>query len=305
MLAARYLGGIPLAENQTLTDALARAKIGILPQFNVGIIRGEGKAASQWFAGREFQVDGLTVQLAWFGDWARKGADSFWKSADDSTLTKEAKARIKSEMEAQANEFAEAKRKRHEEKAREAGEMWEKSATQGDHPYIARKKLSSLHGCRIHFIDKHPVILVPMRDVDGKLWNVTRIFTKKFEGTNSDKFVLSGGRKSGLFHLLGEIRDKSTIYFTEGFATGASVYQALGNQPVVICFDAGNLLPVAEAIRAKYPDAAFVFAADNDLGKKDENGVPINTGKEAALKAASVTRGTVVLPRFKDKDLLS
>jgi phage/plasmid primase-like uncharacterized protein/energy-coupling factor transporter ATP-binding protein EcfA2 len=289
-----------LAENQSLQDALARSKVGILPQFNAGILR--DKAA--WFVGREFTVDGLLVQLAWYGDWREEG-QHFWRSHADKLLNSEQKKVVNKEIEAQLIEQAAAREEEWAIIALEAEELWKKGSEQGDHPYLGRKKLLGLLGARVWLQERgHPVLLVPMRDVDGKLWNLTRIYTKKFEGTGSDKFVLKGGRKQGVFHVLGEIRDESTIYLCEGFATAASVHEATGRSPTIVCFDAGNLLPVAEALRARYPGAKFIFAADNDQRSKDRQGRLYNPGKEKSLKAASTTRGAVVLPRFTDKQLL-
>ena len=38
----------------------------------------------------------------------------------------------------------------------------------------------------------------------------------------------------------------------EGYATAASLHEATG-LPVIVAFDAGNLLPVAQAIHKRYP----------------------------------------------------
>ncbi|AZO39622.1 toprim domain-containing protein [Mesorhizobium sp. M2A.F.Ca.ET.037.01.1.1] len=48
-----------------------------------------------------------------------------------------------------------------------------------------------------------------------------------------------------------------------GYSTAARVHQATGYLTIT-AFDAGNLGPVSKAIRAKYPKARILFAADND-----------------------------------------
>jgi putative DNA primase/helicase len=62
---------------------------------------------------------------------------------------------------------------------------------------------------------------------------------------------------------------------------------------VAIAFDAGNLRPVAEALRCKYPDARLVIAADNDHGTSG------NPGLSKAREAAVAVGGSVVAPEFE------
>ncbi|OQW94719.1 MAG: hypothetical protein BWK79_04935 [Beggiatoa sp. IS2] len=54
-----------------------------------------------------------------------------------------------------------------------------------------------------------------------------------------------------------------TIFITEGYVTGTSVCEATGC-PVAVAFNAGNLLPVAKKVRAEYPMAKIIIAADRD-----------------------------------------
>jgi phage/plasmid primase-like uncharacterized protein/phage/plasmid-associated DNA primase len=281
-----------------LVDKLKFHKISIEPHFNQGMMR----AKSQWLIAREFEVAGLKIQVVHFGDW--KGDRGTWCSHDIKKLPKEARAAVEKAEEEHLAAYEADKLERHEQVAKEAEEMWACSTDRGTHPYLERKKLAGLHGTRVYVQEQgHPVLLVPMRDVAGRLWNVTRIYSKKFEGTNADKFILKGGRKAGLFHTLGEIRDASTVFITEGFATGCSVHEATGRAPTIIAFDAGNLAAVASELRGKYPGARFVFAADNDQWTKLPSGQPTNPGKEKALAAASLVGGTCVLPRFTDQQL--
>jgi putative DNA primase/helicase len=60
----------------------------------------------------------------------------------------------------------------------------------------------------------------------------------------------------------------------------------------VAAIDAGNLLPVAEVMRRKYPQAQIIIAADNDHHQNGE----ANTGREAAEKAALSVAGWVSMP---------
>lgn len=136
-------------------------------------------------------------------------------------------------------------------------------------------------------------LLIPARDVNGKVWTLQTI------APNGEKRFLSGGKKQGNFHLIGnEIEGNGfnqLIVLVEGYATGATAYDALNKQyPVAVCFDSGNLEPVALALREKYPRLKILIAGDNDAFKEN------NTGKEKAQKTcyALIGGAAYVLPDF-------
>ena len=59
---------------------------------------------------------------------------------------------------------------------------------------------------------------------------------------------------------------------------------------------AGNLEPVARAVRKQYPNAQITIAADNDQW------TPKNTGKRAGQRAALAIRAALILPDFTGLD---
>lgn len=63
---------------------------------------------------------------------------------------------------------------------------------------------------------------------------------------------------------------------------------------MVAAFDAGNLEPVAVALREKYPDAQIAILADND------HQLPTNVGVEKATAAAKAVKGQVFVPAFSE-----
>ena len=101
------------------------------------------------------------------------------------------------------------------------------------------------------------------------------------------------GRKKGCFHTIGQI--DGVVYVAEGYATAASVHMAT-DVPVVVAFDAGNLEPVIEALKSKYPALKITIAADDDRWKPEIG----NTGRIKANAAARRFGCTVALPWFKD-----
>lgn len=182
-----------------------------------------------------------------------------------------------------------AKRKREEELAPILEAEFKDFSDRGSTPYMKRKLILKLYGARIKPNPKgDPILVVPLRDVEGKFWNYQRIFSTKFkqaDGKEVDKFTAEGGRSKGTFHLLGEICPESTVYLAEGFATAVSVFKALGeNAPVVVSLYAANLPEVAGDMLATYPGVKLVVCADNDQWKVGKG----NAGREWALRTQAL-----------------
>lgn len=135
----------------------------------------------------------------------------------------------------------------------------------------------------IHFLMfKKGTIAVPLRDADGKLWSIQAI------NSTGTKLFPKYGRKKGLFHIIGYLKDAKSVAAAEGYATAASIHMAT-EWPVFVCFDNGNMVNVAPVIKEKAPTAKILFCAD-----KDDNG----SGEKFATQAAELIGGDVVLPDF-------
>ena len=65
---------------------------------------------------------------------------------------------------------------------------------------------------------------------------------------------------------------------------------------MVVAIDAGNLKPVAEAIRESHPHLQMVIMADNDHHRE------VNVGVEKATEAAMAVDGVVVVPRLTEAE---
>ena len=76
----------------------------------------------------------------------------------------------------------------------EAKTIWNAASETGHSGYLARKGVKP-YGVRI---TSDGVLLVPMRDFTGKLWNVQRIAAEPPLSGGPDKLFQRGGRKSGL-----------------------------------------------------------------------------------------------------------
>lgn len=140
-------------------------------------------------------------------------------------------------------------------------------------------------------------LLVPIRDAKKQIYSLQAIFPNDKNALGRDKDYLSGGEKRGLFYSIGkplERDGKAVILIGEGFATCASLHECTGHA-VIVAFDAPNLLPVAKVIRARFPDAIIVMAADNDQWTVR----PVdNPGVTRAREAAAEIGGLVAIPQF-------
>ncbi|ADP71270.1 hypothetical protein Rvan_2042 [Rhodomicrobium vannielii ATCC 17100] len=172
------------------------------------------------------------------------------------------------------------------------------------HPYLAKKKLPAFPGARVLTKDVRYVIdpeigeqtvsagtlIVPMfhtTEGNATLVSVQRIFA------NGDKRFLKGTPKKGAFHPVGlHTAPDAPIYIAEGYATAARIHEATGERAVA-AFDAGNMTPVAIALKAKYPEARFIIMADNDRFTKG------NPGVRHAREAADAIGAPLVIPQFE------
>ena len=181
------------------------------------------------------------------------------------------------------------KKRQHEQAARLAAKIWGKAQPASEnHPYLVNKGVKVLEGIR----QQGDELLVPLQDMDGKLYNIQRILP------NGDKFFLKGSRKQGLFFVLGKL-DSQIVCFAEGFATAATIFEAT-EYTTVVCFDAGNMIEVAQIFHAKYPDKKKIFCADNDfLDNQGQLRPPEkNIGVVKATHAAQLVGGLLVVPEF-------
>lgn len=139
---------------------------------------------------------------------------------------------------------------------------------------------------------KKDSILVPMVGPDGLLRNLQIIFTD-----GKKKRFLTNGPKTGLYHVIGQITADSPIIFCEGYATGASVHMATG-YPVVICFDANNIPPVAQHFEGV--SNLKLIAGDNDW-KTALDPKKKNIGLVKAQEGAVVCGGSWCVAEFSEE----
>ena len=237
----------------------------------------------------------------------KTGFESNWKAQQRSTiLTSADRERLEAEAAQRQEARAQERLKLQEQTADLVAACWLQAEPTGTHPYLDLKGVKA-YGLRInntgslafgnptpdepaqHWSGKGE-LLIPVMDADGHFWGAQSI------DDHGRKSFPRGCKMQGGHHVIGSPQHWDQIIITEGYATAATLHEAL-NMPVVIAFNSGNLPTVAEAIQEKYPNKLLLIAGDNDHSKSPEKNVGVLKAQEAAQKVG----GYVLLPKFEKR----
>lgn len=220
-------------------------------------------------------ADGLPAGA--FGCWKR-GVHEKWCIKSGSSLSDAERTEIRRRVE-DASRIRQAEEQAQRERtAWRAKRLWDRARPADPrHPYLAAKRVPA-HGLR----QRGNQLVVPVT-IEGDVVGL------QFITPDGKKVFLRGTPKRGRYHPLG--RPDGRLIVAEGYATAASLHEATGIA-VAVAFDAYNLLPVAEALRARFPAAEIVIAGDND---RETEG---NPGARRAAAAAKAVGGRVAVPEF-------
>lgn len=259
------------------------------------------KSKNGWYIGWTKYLNGKDYICCAMGDWTQSEEPLLvYKSwEDDSKLTsidREALQKYQAEMQQQA---AVEKLNKQQTAAHQANAEWQKLTDTGTSLYLEEKGVKP-YGIRFGKDNSGNYIAIPVRNFDGEIKSLQRIYDVKPSWLDDRKFFLSGGEKKGCFHLIGyeKALAELPICFLEGYATGASIHQST-EFAVVVCFDAYNIELVVKAWREKMPSHPFVICADNDQWKEK------NTGVEKATAVAKKYGCLVTIPDFSGLDTTS
>lgn len=215
-----------------------------------------------------------------FGSW-RTGETRTWRAESERTPTPAELAEQRRQLEAMRRQRADEEARMHEAARVKATCLWQLARpADAEHPYLTRKSVKAW-GVR----QLRDSLVIPARDCSGQ------IHTLQFIGPDGSKRFLSGGRIRAYYCAIG--RPADTLLLAEGYATAATLYEVTG-YATACAFNAGNLKPVALALRDKFPDLRIIVCADNDTM------TPGNPGLAYALKAARAVRGWLAFPTFKE-----
>jgi twinkle protein len=227
------------------------------------------------------------------GDW-RSGEQQIWQAEKVKDYTPEQKVNWQRAIETARKEAEEKRRVEHDEAAKRAAEIWATcQPAPADHPYLVKKKIKP-HGARIYRGDLSVggmacdgALVIPARRSDGVMRSL------QFIDASGEKRYLPRGEIAGSYFAIGKLG--GTLCMAEGFATAATVSEAT-NHCVAVAFDAGNLEPVAAALRSKYPKLRMIVCADNDYGVKA--GKVENPGLHYARLAAEKISARLAVPEL-------
>lgn len=203
--------------------------------------------------------------------WASKDRKEF--TAYDNKVIKKRKLEIEKQFEADQAKAA-----------LKANQLWDRLENAGEHSYALKK------GIRLSGVRKmHNALVIP-------LYADNYIVSLQFISPEGEKRYLTNGQKRGAYYWVGpEGKPEDPIYIAEGYATACSIYEAIDKQ-VVVAFDSGNLLPVAEAMRSSMPEKKIIIAADNDQWTIG------NPGMSKAQEAADKIGAKVIWAPFNPED---
>ena len=252
-------------------------------------------------------------------------AASVWKSASETgplkigTLFHEAKANgwrdegsyqkpTPEELENRRQAAVDRENREKSEIARERADTAKKAAAilkaateaKADHPYLSRKRVSSVAtlreidaGAAAAILGYAPksgdelltgrLLVIPVKQGDG-------ISTLELIDGDKRKAALAGrGSKVGGYWATERLPDGDgaglTLLIGEGVATGLSASEATGH-PAIAALSSGNLPAVAKAMRERYPAAVIVILADLVKATGEPDSHAIEAARSVGCKLA-------------------
>ncbi|WP_434152236.1 zincin-like metallopeptidase domain-containing protein (plasmid) [Methylocaldum gracile subsp. desertum] len=132
-------------------------------------------------------------------------------------------------------------------------------------------------------------VVVPLRDIDGKIWSMQTIEP----GEEGKKHLTKNARKEGTMHVIGDLEPGKDILVAEGYATAASLHMATG-KTVIMAVDSGNLDAVVGQVKERYPTSPIYIMGDDDRFNPTKN-----AGAKKAMEAAGKHQVGWALPKFQ------
>lgn len=214
-----------------------------------------------------------------FGCW-RQGISETWQAREThSPEEKRAFAKHVQQARVEAQRLEEHQRTMCREKS---AELWDRGRdADAKHAYLLAKGVKP-HGLK----QLRDTLMVPVRDTAGTLHGI------QFIQPDGGKRFKTGTAVAGCYHAIGG-KPNGKIIVCEGYATGSTIHEVTDGA-VAIAFNAGNLKPVAEALRTKYPDVEIVVCADDDRLTEG------NPGLARATEAAQAVGGKLAVPALPD-----
>lgn len=225
---------------------------------------GREKRGWYWLSGKE--IRGESYITGAFGIY--RGADNgkqtikIRRAGAAVFLSAEERAAIKARHDANMKRMKVLRKAEADRAARAAEHAWRKYVPTGESEYLQRKGVQP-HGLRFS-PSGNGTLAVPMLRA-GRVVGL-QIVRGRDRGRKLEKeYWPKGMDKVGAYHLLGAILPGGVCLVAEGYASAATIFEALGGQiPVAVAFDAGSLMPVGKQLAAEFRGVRLLFCADDD-----------------------------------------
>lgn len=157
------------------------------------------------------------------------------------------------------------------------------------------------------FYDRNNVLIFPAYDFNMEYRTFQYILPKKTRSGKQKFFLAVQGCKSGSFHLIygydlpsPNRNTKMKFIVCEGWATGVALFHLTkGTIPIIVAWDAGNIIAVCTQLRNTYYSAKIYICGDNDHDSYNNNmEMFVNAGLNHAKRAAKQVGAVIALPPF-------
>ncbi len=217
------------------------------------------------------------------GSW-KLGIQCKWSILSNQGLSAEERRAILQRAEEQRVAAEQLLLQQHREAAERAERLWKLvSPAPGDHPYCLAKQIPPGYA---KWDKANNLLVLRLIDVQGKLHGLQYI-----DPIGIKRFIKNFDKIGHFIGVAGRL-PAQRIVIGEGFATCSTVAKAFPGAAVLAALDAGNLKPVALAVRARFPEAEIILASDDDPHTEG------NPGLTKARLAAEAASGRVVRPAW-------
>jgi putative DNA primase/helicase len=226
------------------------------------LVEGGGRERRGWYILHELTTDrGDLLIVGSFGVW--RGNENHAQKVElrKTEISREQREALRKRLAEDRRRADQARKREAERAAARAASAWKRLDPEGDSEYLARKGVVA-HGLRF---TRHGTAVVPLLDTAGRIHGLQFLRTPaaaKEAKRPAKEFWPPGLAKKGQFHLIGV--PGWIVLVAEGYATAATLHMATGHA-VAVAFDAGNLGPVATALRKRYRQAKILICADDDI----------------------------------------
>lgn len=239
----------------------------------------------------------------WVAEW-RQGIQENWcfnrDGLDDEGRKYFTPERIRETQEQERirrEKFLEEARKKSKAATLEARKLWDMMANHAkcNFPYLQLKQISVVGEIKRYSGDQ---IVVPLYDINGAIQTLQFIYEDGRKRFFTDAPVKGAFFSVSLDEPFLKAHPNAPILIGEGYATMATIYRAT-HMPCVAAMNAGNIRPVAEALKAKYPNRKIIIMADNDR-KPGCSNVGLHKAREAR---DNLGLQAVIYPKFEDNEV--